>query len=212
MARKNFSLLDTLFKVGENVYKENKRQNNIKKNAQLKAQKASEKRVNDMREYKKMQSLSEQGYIFMSRRQLKKYSSIMEGELLNNYLAAPTDSAVIPIFPSSLEVMDRELAERKERERSLKQCAALNNKGIAYEKEGKINLAIKTYEKNILSDYPATHSYDRLMIIYRKEKMHDDEIRVIERAFVVFHANNYSNIVEKWKLRFEKAKALRKKA
>lgn len=63
--------------------------------------------------------------------------------------------------------------------------AELNNKGIAFEKEGKIYEAIEVYEENLQIGYPASHSFDRLMILYRKLKDYNNEIRVIERALQI---------------------------
>lgn len=70
------------------------------------------------------------------------------------------------------------------------ECATANNLGIQYEKEGNIDAAIEVYEKNILLDYPATHSYERLMVIYRKLNKYDKEIRIIEKAISVFSIEN----------------------
>lgn len=72
----------------------------------------------------------------------------------------------------------------------ISECATANNLGIQYEKEGNIDAAIEVYEKNILLDYPATHSYERLMLLYRKQKEYRNEIRVIERAISVFSIEN----------------------
>ena len=47
-------------------------------------------------------------------------------------------------------------------------------------------MAIKTYEKNIESDFPAHHSHKRLMVLYRKNKDYENELRVIKRAVEVF--------------------------
>lgn len=58
------------------------------------------------------------------------------------------------------------------------------------EKEGMINEAIAVYEKSILSKIPATVPYDRLMILYRKKKDYENEIRVIKDAISVFMAEN----------------------
>lgn len=68
--------------------------------------------------------------------------------------------------------------------------ARLNNIGIEYEKNGDVHNAIKTYEKNIKIGYPATHSYDRLMKIYRRLKMYDKERAVVEVAIQVFNKEN----------------------
>ncbi len=75
--------------------------------------------------------------------------------------------------------------------KKLKACARINNKGTSYEKQGKIKLAIKTYEKNIEGDcYPATHSFDRLMVLYRKAKDYQNELRVCEKAIQVLKYAN----------------------
>lgn len=58
------------------------------------------------------------------------------------------------------------------------------------EKEGMIDEAIAVYEKSILSKIPATVPYDRLMILYRKKKDYDNEIRIIKEAISVFMSEN----------------------
>lgn len=68
--------------------------------------------------------------------------------------------------------------------------AELNNKGIALEKDGKIEDAINVYEENIKIGYPATHSYERLMILYHKGKRYQDEKRIVEIAISVFTTEN----------------------
>lgn len=72
----------------------------------------------------------------------------------------------------------------------IERCAALNNEGIRYEKLGEIDKAINVYEQNIADGYPATHSYERLMILYRKRKEYDKEISVAKRAIEVFGREN----------------------
>jgi len=46
--------------------------------------------------------------------------------------------------------------------------------------------AIALYEENMKSGYPDPYSFDRLMILYRKQKKYKDELRVINRAIKVF--------------------------
>lgn len=97
--------------------------------------------------------------------------------------------ADIPI--SVLKEVERNYKEAVERDAKLTRTATLNNRGIAYEKDGKIDLAISTYEKNIEGDCcPATHSFDRLMVLYRRQKDYDNEIRVILKAIDVFTEEN----------------------
>lgn len=72
----------------------------------------------------------------------------------------------------------------------LEECAKLNNLGIQYEKEGNIDAAIEVYEENLLLNYPATHSYERLMILYRKRGEYLKEVAVIEKAIGLFADEN----------------------
>lgn len=72
----------------------------------------------------------------------------------------------------------------------IQNCADLNNQGIEQEKRGEIDLAISTYERNVSMGYAATHAYERLMIIYRKRKDYDNEIRVITKAISIFSDEN----------------------
>lgn len=58
--------------------------------------------------------------------------------------------------------------------------------GRQLEKEGKIDEAIKLYEENIKEGFDGNFPYDRLAIIYRKQKKKEDEIRVLNCAIYVF--------------------------
>ena len=48
------------------------------------------------------------------------------------------------------------------------------------------DLAIKLYEKNITENFDGSHPYNRLAIIYRKQKDYQNEIRVLNKAINVF--------------------------
>jgi len=61
-----------------------------------------------------------------------------------------------------------------------------NLRGQDLEKQGNIKGAIELYELNIASDFEGNFPYDRLRIIYSKQKRYDDVIRVLERAVDVF--------------------------
>lgn len=100
-----------------------------------------------------------------------------------------------------LEEMENNRIARIEKDKRLADCAKLNNQGIAYEKSGNIDAAIRVYEQNISSNspYPATHSFDRLMILYRKQKDYRNEIRIIEKAIKTFPS------MDKYKERLIKA-------
>ena len=86
-----------------------------------------------------------------------------------------------------------------------------NLKGIKLEKEGKIDKAIKLYEKNIEEEFDGSHPYTRLAIIYSKKGLLDDEIRVLKKAVWLFEnvvykeRDNRSQKLDKFKKRLEKA-------
>lgn len=86
----------------------------------------------------------------------------------------------------------------------LPKCTEYNNLGIEYEKQKNISFAISTYEENVKpGSYPARHAYDRLLILYRKQKDYKNELRICKLAISVFKE-------EKYKKRLEKIKALLK--
>lgn len=93
------------------------------------------------------------------------------------------------------------------RTEKLLKCAELNNKGIELEKQGKIVEAIAIYEENIKGDcYPAMHSFDRLLVLYRKSKDYENEKRVAEKALYLFSDNKYKERLQKIKLLISKQK------
>lgn len=61
-----------------------------------------------------------------------------------------------------------------------------NLRGKEAEKIGDIELAIQLYEQNVKERFQGNHPYDRLSVIYRGNKMIDEEIRVIKTAIDVF--------------------------
>lgn len=68
-----------------------------------------------------------------------------------------------------------------------------NLKGKKLEGAGKVDKAIKLYEKNIAEEFEGNHPYDRLAIIYRKRKQYEDEIRVLKQAIDVFEKEKHSS-------------------
>lgn len=92
----------------------------------------------------------------------------------------------VELSENEYQLAQLNFSEYKAKNDLLAKCVNRNNKGIEYEKAGKVKLAIKQYEANILDGYPAHHSYKRLMVIYRKQKDLENEIRVIRRALEVF--------------------------
>jgi methyltransferase-like protein len=89
----------------------------------------------------------------------------------------------------NMELEKLKQENRKTQER-LEKTVLRNNSGIDLEKDEKIDEAIKIYEENVNDNVVATHSYDRLMIIYRKRKNYKNEIRVIKIAIDVFSKEN----------------------
>jgi hypothetical protein len=71
------------------------------------------------------------------------------------------------------------------RSKTFSKCVDRNLNGIALEKEGNIDAAIALYEANIAARFDGTHPYERLRIIYSKQKCWDDAIRVC-RAYIQF--------------------------
>jgi len=69
-----------------------------------------------------------------------------------------------------------------------------NNKGIELEKKVDIESAIKLYEQNVADEFFGTHPYDRLVIIYRKRKQFDDEIRILKRKISIFEKINQEEL------------------
>jgi tetratricopeptide (TPR) repeat protein len=58
-----------------------------------------------------------------------------------------------------------------------------NTKGISLEKSGDLKKAIEVYENNVSIFADTQHPYERLRIIYTKQKKYDDAIRVCQ-AFI----------------------------
>ena len=88
-------------------------------------------------------------------------------------------------------------------------CNSIENARIE-ELYGHISEAAKIYESLITNDNKYIESYKRLMVIYRKLEMYDDEIRVIKLALA--NCTEKMKLVEEWKERLEKAEELKYKA
>lgn len=61
-----------------------------------------------------------------------------------------------------------------------------NKKAMAFEKSGNIEKAIELYEESINYNFDGNSPYDRLAILYRKQKDYKNEIRVLNKAIDVF--------------------------
>jgi hypothetical protein len=61
-----------------------------------------------------------------------------------------------------------------------------NRKAKEAEKAGDTGAAIRLYEANIKYDYADRTAFERLMVIYRRQKKFRDEVRVIDRGLELF--------------------------
>ena len=130
-------------------------------------------------------------------------------QLVNYELAG---NKVVELTTCTIFALEERLKKKKEQDRLLSKCAQRNNRGSELEKAGDIKKAIKVYESNIQEGcYPAFHSFNRLMVLYRKLKDYDNEIRVIKRALEVFQDSSNNNDERNQLIkRLERAKALQK--
>lgn len=87
---------------------------------------------------------------------------------------------------SDYDAMMRSIADIEEKNNAIAETARLNNEGMELEKKGNIDEAIKLYEKNISRGYPARHSYDRLLVLYKQCNRTDDEKRIAKLACEMF--------------------------
>jgi hypothetical protein len=85
-----------------------------------------------------------------------------------------------------ISAMELRLINKKEKDDLLFRTADRNSRGIKAEAEKNTELAIKLYEENIADGYPATHSYNRLLILYRRTHRYENELRIIDHAKEVF--------------------------
>lgn len=135
----------------------------------------------------------------------QKYSGNLPEDL---FFAVPNAEGYICTTKSRLNEIENKSRNYSNRMLMLNKTAELNNRGIIYEKSGRISQAIKVYEECAALGYDATHAYDRLMILYRKAKDYNNEIRIIKRALEIF---KYPTLAKKYKERLDKAIALSKK-
>lgn len=145
---------------------------------------------------------------YMTRKQLSYYFSHLEGEMFTDYLLAASDNSLIKVNELDFATMLKKKTDYDKFSKDLNETANNNNIGIDFEKKGNIPNAIEAYERNLEIAYPALHSYERLMILYRREKRYEDEIRVIKKALIDFSIKSHKTHIEKWKNRLQKARQL----
>lgn len=138
------------------------------------------------------------GLVGLTWNQLKQYQPVMDSKTSADYLAEHLldERKCFTVKKSQLKKWGADLAKYKVSEGKMEQTADNNNKGIAYEKEGDIPSAISMYEQNLDIGYPATHSYDRLMALYRKSGEKEKEKRVINIAVQVFSGIDEAKVKE----------------
>lgn len=86
-----------------------------------------------------------------------------------------------------------------------------NLKGSEFEKTGEFEKAIELYEENVAESFKGNHPYDRLATIYKNQNDIDNEIRVLEKAIIVYEEITIEDRIEglpklfRFKNRLEKA-------
>jgi len=89
--------------------------------------------------------------------------------------------------------------------------AERNLKGAEFEKTGNLEKAIELYEENVKESFKGNHPYDRLATIYKNQNDLDNEIRILEKAIVVYEEITIEDRIEglpklfRFKNRLEKA-------
>ncbi len=111
----------------------------------------------------------------------------------------PDSLGYLSVPAKTIASMERKLEKEISKKQLLDDCVSRNNQGIAYEKAGNIEAAVKLYEENIKPGcYPAMHSFDRLLVIYRRNGEYKKELRVCKRAISVFKkSDKYSKRLPK---------------
>ncbi len=82
-----------------------------------------------------------------------------------------------------------------------------NNAGIAAEKAGDVERAILLYEMNVDAHHDAPHPYERLRIIYTKQKRYSDALRVV-RAYLPLAVEGGGVLAAKTQWRAHEAKLI----
>lgn len=106
-------------------------------------------------------------------------------------------------FNPKSNILHMEINENLQSERNLK--------GSEFEKTGNFEKAIELYEKNVEESFKGNHPYDRLATIYKNQNDIDNEIRVLEKAIIVFEEITIEDRIEglpklfRFKNRLEKA-------
>jgi tetratricopeptide (TPR) repeat protein len=106
-------------------------------------------------------------------------------------------------FNPKSNILPMEINENLQAERNLK--------GSEFEKTGNLEKAIELYEENVKENFKGNHPYDRLATIYKNQLDLDNEIRILEKAIIVFEEITIEDRIEglpklfRFKNRLEKA-------
>ena len=119
---------------------------------------------------------------------IEEFISVMPKDLFRLYLKTNCDQ--ITIKKSIYDSMVVEKNRRAEQQYLLQRTTMLNNKGIEFEKNKDIEGAIRAYEENIKLGCLASHSFDRLGILYRKRGDITNEKRVLCRRYEVYNLSS----------------------
>ena len=78
---------------------------------------------------------------------------------------------------------------------------------------GRVDEAIALYEKCVSERFDGSYPYNRLAIIYRRQRDYDNEIRVLKQAIDVYSHNASGDTakLKKFQGRLEKSKELKRK-
>lgn len=192
MAKKSFlgNFLSSAAKAADKAIKEAAKERKRQEKENLKRLLLIEReRVRQEKEIKKakLNSLNTVCIDIETAKKYSSYSDSLKNAVTNSILK---DSTSVEVKKSTLDRAITKYDKQKAKDEKLSKCAELNNLGKSYEESGNIEAAIQVYEENISLGYPATHSYQRLMTIYRKNKEFSEEIRVIKKAISVFTKEN----------------------
>lgn len=126
-------------------------------------------------------------------------NKFMQGAILDEdlFFAEEDKDGYVVTSRTRLADMEKRLAEYIEREKALHKSVELNNKGIAFEKEGNEDAAIEVYEESLRTGYNTLHPYDRLIVIYRRRKDYQNELRIIKLAIDNFDMQKYKDRLPK---------------
>ena len=144
-------------------------------------------------------------WLFRKTKKVSKYTSGSKNDKEENSFSDGLDKLIKEkkitrkVTPDNVWATDDELwteiALSKERAKFAQKCLKRLDKASKYEKEGKIDLAIKLYKQNIDEKFTSTTSWDRLAIIYRKQKDYLNEIAILKNGIECFTDLLNSDIV-----------------